>query len=98
MGPPPGVHQVHHQTTGATTGGSHRGTPEVTEIQEGHGVQLTELTDTSNEISQRVNQVNKETVERRAVLTQRLGEQKDTKGAENCGHLEICIYLLLKLF
>lgn len=32
----------------------------VTEIQEGHGVQLTELTDTSNEISQRVNQVNKD--------------------------------------
>ena len=38
----------------------HRHTPfsQVTEIQEGHGVQLVELTDTTGEISQRVNKVN----------------------------------------
>ena len=31
---------------------------QVTEIQEGHGVQLVELTDSTGEISQRVNKVN----------------------------------------
>ena len=36
----------------------HVGTAQVTEIQEGHGVQLVELTDTTGEISQRVNKVN----------------------------------------
>eukprot|EP00913_Durusdinium_trenchii_P016652 g15652.t1 len=40
----------------------------VTEIQEGHGVQLTELTDTSNEISQRVNQDLKAEIKRTANL------------------------------
>ena len=56
--------QIHHQSIQKIAkylveSDWHRHTHlQVTEIQEGHGVQLVELTDTTGEISQRVNKVN----------------------------------------